>query len=994
MGDIPQEVGFVPGILLPSVVEAVDARFQGLNHWWRRLTRRPACRPGRHAHSALVSLVLAVASGSWAATPVIDSFTASPSVVAPGATVTLEVTAHDPDCLSTCSTGCGQYLREDLTAWSASGGTFLAENNGTSGSPYVATADWSAPTVEGTFTVSVYLADSGSFLCGGRQSTTAQLSILVTTSSNLPPTIQSATADPVSLFPGEISQLRCTATDPDGDTVTVEWNTDVGIVIPGVDGNATLSSPLPGLATVTCTASDPLGAVDSATAQISISDVRAERMLRDGLGAPFRVAVDSLGDVFVADRSGGGLTVQRLEDGGLLYRLAVADVTAVAVDWADRLLVGGADGARLIDRAGTLLLDLRQVDAPADVADVAVDLVRQRYAVLHRGAGRVVVFDSNGVEISSFGSTGDGPGQLKSPSGLGVAPDGSLVVADSGHGSIKVFDLAGNLLLAFGELGSGVGKFVQLDDVEVDDNGIFYACDAFQDWVQTFNPDGSPREIIGTHGDGVGRFKTPAGVYPVPAFGRLLVTSVNSSSVQVFRLQEPGPALWPTAVGLTTPSQIAFPNQMVGTIGSPIRFDIFNSGDAPLGIHNLQVSGPFVLTHDCGPALDPATSCGVDVVFLPPGPGAHAGSVQVHTSAGPEPLAVALSGIGILPAQLLIEPGELDFSDQAVGTNSAARRLVATNPGTESLQIFGIDISGDYDATSTCSSILQGGSSCTIDVVFMPTVPGDSLVGTVTVQSDAVNGSTPVFLDGRAVSFELTPAPSDIFFPFVPVGEQSEQRLTVENTGTDVVTVDWLQLVGSDAGEFSLSSDNCSGVALHVGSSCTVDVVFAPTNPGEPSVVLEIVSNRDLSYAVPILVIREPTVFSDDFERGDLSAWSSVEGLAALDVAPSSLRFGGVLLGATAPEQPVFVTNRSRAGLSLGLIGMVGDQAQSFLILGDRCSGTFLEPEEGCAFSVILLTMDEGEFQVQVQIPNYANGDGGLVEIAVEGAVLWPGGTP
>jgi len=954
-------------------------------------------------------MALVEASGAWAAAPVVDSFSASPAVVAPGGLVTLEVTAHDPDCTSTCTTGCGQYLREDLTAWSASGGTILAENNGTSGSPYVATADWSAPAVDGTYTISVYLADSGSFLCGGRQSTTAQLSVLVTTSSNLPPIVQSVTADPMSVFPGETSQLQCAATDPDGDAVIFDWNTDVGVVTQGVDGSATLSSAVPGLATVRCTASDPLGAVDSATAQVSISDVRAERMLRDGLGAPFRVAVDSLGDVFVADRSGGGLTVQRLEDGKLLYRLAVADVTAVAVDWADRLLVGGVDGARLIDRTGAPLLDLRQVDAPGDIADVAVDLVRQRYAVLHRGAGRVAVFDSNGGEIASFGSTGDGPGQLKSPSGLGITPDGNLVVADSGHGSIKVFDLAGNLLLAFGELGVGVAKFVQLDDVEVDDNGIFYACDAFQDWVQTFNPDGSPREIIGTHGDGVGRFKTPAGVYPVPAFGRLLVNSVNSSSVQVFRLQEPEPASWPTAIGWTTPSQIAFPNQVVGTVGSPLHFDIVNSGDAPLGIHDLQVSGPFVLAHDCGPALDPATSCPVDVFFLPPAPGAHGGSVHVHTSAGPDPITVGLSGIGIVPARLLVEPGRLNFSDQAVGTTGAARSLVATNLGTEPLQIYGIDMSGDYDATTTCGSILQGGSSCTIDVSFAPTVPGDSLVGTLTVQSDAVVGSTSVFLDGRAVSYDLTPAPSNILFSYVPVGGQSEKRLTVENTGTDVVTVDWLQLVGADAGEFYLASDNCRGVALHVGSSCTVDVGFAPTNVGRSSAVLEIVSNRDLSFAVPTQGRSEPSLFEDDFESGGLSAWSTVVGASsvkispfssdlggptALEVVPTSLRFGRVPLGANAPEQSVFVTNRSRAGLSLGLIDMVGDAAQSFLVLGDHCSGTFLEPGDGCAFSVILLTMDEGELHAQVQIPNSVDRNGGLVEMAVEGTVLWPGGTP
>ena len=122
---------------------------------------------GVFAHGMVIGWLLAVfgllVAFGWtgrleAAAPVVDTFTATPVAVIPGGSVTLRVTAHDPDCTTgTCTTGCGLYIRADLTGWAASGGTFTAKRNGTSVSPYAAEADWQAPATEGSFTVTVSL---------------------------------------------------------------------------------------------------------------------------------------------------------------------------------------------------------------------------------------------------------------------------------------------------------------------------------------------------------------------------------------------------------------------------------------------------------------------------------------------------------------------------------------------------------------------------------------------------------------------------------------------------------------------------------------------------------------------------------------------------------------------------------------------------------------------------------------------------------------------
>ena len=47
--------------------------------------------------------------------------------------------------------------------------------------------------------------------------------MLVTTTTNEPPVIESLTASPAQLFPGGTSELACVASDPDGDPVTYSW---------------------------------------------------------------------------------------------------------------------------------------------------------------------------------------------------------------------------------------------------------------------------------------------------------------------------------------------------------------------------------------------------------------------------------------------------------------------------------------------------------------------------------------------------------------------------------------------------------------------------------------------------------------------------------------------------------------------------------------------------------------------------------------------------
>ena len=945
----------------------------------------------------LVLLMLFSASGVWAASPVIDSFSVSTTVVAPGGLIGLEVSAQDPDCSTTCSTGCGLYIRSDLTAWSADGGVFVLENNGASGSPYTATAQWQAPSTEANYTLSVSLSDSGGMLCGGRQSATANVLVQVTSTPNAAPVIDSLIAEPVAFRPGESSQLTCAATDPDGDLVSYGWATDVGTLTPGVDGSATLEALVPGPATVTCTATDPTGAAAFKSTVLAISDVEAERMITAGLSSPHRLDVDSMGDLFVVDRGSGGITAIRLETGDLMYRIPMPGVAAVAVDWQDRLLVGTTTGAGVFDRAGNPVLDLST--GLGEVSDVAADLTNRRYVSLYRKAGRVVVHDEAGGVVADFGSTGDEPAQFLGPSGVGVMPNGHVIVADAGHGQIKEFDLNGDLVRAFGEAGGSVGQFVELDDVAIDSDGMIYASDNYQDWIQTFNPDGTLREVIGSYGDNLGEFKTAAGIAPAGLFGKLLVASVNTPGIQVFQLGSVAPVDWPVPeIGLST-ANLSFPSQEVGTVGAALDVIVTNNGNAPLGIHDIGVVGPYAVANDCD-VIDPGAWCTFSVVFAPISSGPSQGSVTFQSSAEEGQHTVSLLGTGFVPAEAVLSAARLDFTAQAIGTTSPTKPVVMSNSGTLPLTISGIVGTGPFGVSSNCGSQLAGGESCTLSVDFTPSATGP-VAGSVTISSSDSGSPRAVALFGEGIHLELTPNPNNLDFGVVEDGAVSRiEQIQVLNTGSGQVNVGEVHFAGENFADFYLTTDYCSLNPIDVGQSCWIEVKFIPGSTTQSFAQLVIPAAADLEFTVK-LSGSATQLFSDGFETGDTSAWVTPLAEAtpkakvtpearAFQVAPSTVLFNQVNIGGEAGLRLVTVRNDTGKAAYLDASWIQGDDALEFAVDFDSCSSEWLEPGQTCTIGLTMLTLNEGNFWAVLVIPASVAEEQQPEPILISGTVRWP----
>ena len=192
---------------------------------------------------------------------------------------------------------------------------------------------------------------------------------------------------------------------------------------------------------------------------------------------------------------------------------------------------------------------------------------------------------------------------------------------------------------------------------------------------------------------------------------------------------------------------------------------------------------------------------------------------------------------------VMFAPSSLSFATQLVGTASAAQAVTLTNTGTGTLNITGISITGtnkgDFGETNTCGSSLAAGSSCTINVTFLPTQIG-SRTASVSVSDNAAGSPQTVPLTGTGTIVKLVP--SSLSFGMVKVGQNSlPQTVTLTNTGTSALSITAISIGGADHADFS-ETNNC-GSSVGAGASCTITVTFSPKATGSRSATVAVGDN-------------------------------------------------------------------------------------------------------------------------------------------------------
>ncbi|ORJ63125.1 SMP-30/gluconolactonase/LRE family protein [Geothermobacter hydrogeniphilus] len=207
----------------------------------------------------------------------------------------------------------------------------------------------------------------------------------------------------------------------------------------------------------------------------------------------------------------------------------------IAVDGDGRMWVADTEGraVQMIDLARKRVESWRRLGEWTLLSPVGIarDPRDGKLYVSDSGLRRVFVTDKD----LKFVRLLDPPGGFRRPTGLAVAPDGRVYVADTLAHIIKIFAADGRYL---GEQKSGLtadGLFSLPGSLAVDRSGRLFVVDTMNFRIEYFSPDGTSLGSIGQLGDVPGSFARPRGV-AVDSAQHVYVTDAAFDNVQVFDL--------------------------------------------------------------------------------------------------------------------------------------------------------------------------------------------------------------------------------------------------------------------------------------------------------------------------------------------------------------------------------------------------------------------------------------------------------------------------
>jgi sugar lactone lactonase YvrE len=508
-----------------------------------------------------------------------------------------------------------------------------------------------------------------------------------------------------------------------------------------------------------------------------------------GMATPHGVAVDAAGDAFIAD-TGNDRVLEVPAGGGpqTTVGTGLSEPRAVAVDAAGDVFIADTGNDRVVEvpagggQQSTIRTGL------SEPGGVAVDAAGDIYIAdtLHNEAVEVPADGGPQITVGS---------ELENPTGLAVDAAGDVFIVDSANARVVEVPAGGGPQTTVGS-----GLFLP-EGVAVDAAGDVFIADRGNEDVIEVPAGGGPQTTVDAE------LSEPVGVavdQPVAETGGAPVTlraTVQSSPVGS------GPA--------------------TGTV-------IFSEGGKTIGTGTLSGTFPDIATMT-------TTSLQDGTHHLT----ASYGGKATHGASHSTPITVVVSGTALLR----VSPGTMEFGVQRPGTTSGAQTMTVSNAGGYPMTVGQIAIEGTNAdqfvlADDACSgrSVAPGGE-CQVQVTFSPTAVGGQ-EASVQIPTTALDTEIPLSGIGRDPTGLLSISPGDLAFGTVQTRTQSpSQTVTVSNDGDAPLTLGQLTLAGSNAEQFAIADDACSGQELAPAASCAVQVAFSPTTDGASEATLEIPSN-------------------------------------------------------------------------------------------------------------------------------------------------------
>jgi hypothetical protein len=419
----------------------------------------------------------------------------------------------------------------------------------------------------------------------------------------------------------------------------------------------------------------------------------------------------------------------------------------------------------------------------------------------------------------------------------------------------------------------------------------------------------------------------------------LTVTDAAGTQAQV-ALSGEGAQSTPPGTLAVAPTKQDFGTLAVSGKSGAVSFTYSNGGAGATPPLAVSVTGPdagdFQLTDPCsGKPLPAGGSCQVSVVFAPTAAGSKTATLT-GTAQGLGSVTAALSGTAASGAAFVVTPSTYDFGSILQGSTTATQTFSVQNgggvtSGTPAVAVTGANATDFSVAANHCTSALAAGATCTVDVVFKPsTTSAESAALGVTAQG-TTSGTAALNGTGLApAAIALSPS-SQAFGTWAQGQSSPATTFTLTNGGGVATGALGVSLGGTNASQFKIDSDSCTGAQLAATTgTCAISVHFAPSagTVGSVQATLDVTGNPGGTTAATLTGVALAP--------------------ATLGISPTTEPFGTFAWDVPSPPQTFTVTNTGGVASGTLITSINGANAQDFATSSDTCSGQKLPPNGSC----------------------------------------------